>query len=84
MGLFCALVGLFLPDTQAYFDTSAFLSDALRCRIRAQFYTLCHSDEEKPHPDDVALYSFVPSAAPAKRQHQVCIPDLSVRGSLLS
>jgi integrator complex subunit 3 len=43
------------------------LSDALRCRVRSQFYTLCHSDEEKPNPDDVKLYGFVASAPPPKR-----------------
>ena len=43
------------------------LSDALRCRVRAQFYTLCHSDDEKPNADDVKLYSFVANAHPPKR-----------------
>ena len=42
------------------------LSDALRCRVRAQFYTLCHSDDEKPNADDIKLYSFVRNATPKR------------------
>ena len=61
------------------------LSEALRCRVRAQFYTLCPSDDEKPNQEDIKLYSFVANKGPPPGRSPLASPTASagegVRGA---